>query len=129
MRREHRKPLPALAVEILRDLQKHTGNRRLAFPSTQYAERPLSENTMNSALRRMGYAQTEATSHGFRATASTLLNESGLWNADAIEAELGHVGADEVRKAYHRALYWEERKKMTDWWEARLKERFSLNDE
>ncbi len=116
MRREHKKPLPALAVEILRELQKHTGNRRLAFPSTQYAERPLSENTLNSALRRLGYAKTEATSHGFRASASTLLNESGLFNADAIEAELGHIGADEVRKAYHRALYWEERVKMAEWW-------------
>jgi integrase len=116
MRRAHKKPLPALAVEILRDLQRHTGNRRLAFPSTQSAERPLSENTMNAALRRLGYSNTEATSHGFRATASTLLNESGLWAADAIEAELGHVGADEVRRAYHRALYWEERVKMADWW-------------
>jgi integrase len=116
MRRIHKKPLPALAIEILRDLQRHTGNRRLAFPSTQYAERPLSENTMNAALRRMGFANTEATSHGFRASASTLLNEAGLWNSDAIEAELGHMGADEVRRAYHRALYWEERVKMAEWW-------------
>ena len=115
-RRVHKKPLPALAVEILRDLQRHTGNRRLAFPSTQSAERPLSENTMNAALRRLGYSNIEATSHGFRATASTLLNESGKWAADAIEAELGHIGADEVRRAYHRALYWEERQKMADWW-------------
>lgn len=116
MRRDHRKPLPHLAIEILRDLQRHTGNRRLAFPSTQYAERPLSENTLNAALRRLGFSNTEATSHGFRASASSLLNETGLWNADAIEAELGHAGADEVRRAYHRALYWDERTKMADWW-------------
>jgi integrase len=128
MRRVHKKPLPALAVEILRDLQRHTGNRRLAFPSTQSAERPLSENTMNAALRRLGYSNTEATSHGFRATASTLLNESGLWAADAIEAELGHVGADEVRRAYHRALYWEERAKMADWWAERIMRVVAEND-
>lgn len=116
MRRAHKKHLPQLAIGILRDLQRHTGNRRLAFPSTQYAERPLSENTLNAALRRLGFSNTEATSHGFRASASTLLNETGLWNADAIEAELGHAGADEVRRAYHRALYWDERLKMSEWW-------------
>lgn len=116
MRREHRKPLAPLAVEILRELRNHSGNRRLAFPSIQSLERPISENTMNAALRRLGYTGNEATSHGFRATASTLLNESGKWAVDAIEAELGHVGADEVRRAYHRALYWEERVKMASWW-------------
>ena len=116
MRRAQKKPLPALAVEVLLDLQRHTGNRRLVFPSTQSAERPLSENTMNLALRRMGFGKDQATSHGFRASASTLLNESGLWPADAIEAELGHVSGDEVRRAYHRALYWEDRVKMADWW-------------
>jgi integrase len=120
MRREHKKPLSPLAVEILRDLQRHTGNRRLAFPSTQYSDRPLSENTMNVALRRMGIAKEEATSHGFRASASTLLNESGLWNPDSIEAELAHAGADEIRRTYHRALYWEERVKMADWWAGQI---------
>lgn len=121
MRKPHKKPLPALAVEILRDLKKHTGNRRLAFPSTNVAERPLSENTMNAALRRLGFGQDEATSHGFRASASTLLNESGLWSADAIEAELAHAGADEIRRIYHRASYWEERMKMAEWWAGEIK--------
>jgi len=116
MRRDHRKPLPALAVQVLRDLRNHTGNRRLAFPSIQSPERPISENTMNLALRRLGYSSSEATSHGFRATASTLLNESGRWSPDAIEAELGHFGSDEVRRAYHRAAYWDERVRMADWW-------------
>lgn len=116
MRRAHKKPLPQLAIDILRDLQRHTGNRRLAFPSTQYAERPLSENTLNAALRRLGFSNKEATSHGFRASASTILNETGLWSADAIEAELGHAVKGEVRRAYHRAIYWEERIKMAEWW-------------
>ncbi len=122
MRREHKKPLSALAVEVLRDLQRHTGNRRLVFPSTQYAERPLSENTMNAALRRMGFSNSEATSHGFRASASSPLNEAGLWNADAIEVELGHADADDVRRAYHRALYWEERVKMAEWWASQIEQ-------
>lgn len=116
MRREHRKPLTALAVAILRDLHKLTGHGRLAFPSVQSTARPMSENTLNSALRRMGFSSAEASAHGFRASASTLLNESGQWQADAIEAELAHVGADEVRRAYHRAAYWEERVRMADWW-------------
>ncbi len=116
MRREHRKPLPASAVGILRDLQKLTGVGRLVFPSVQSPLRSMSENTLNSALRRMGFTSTEASSHGFRATASTLLNESGNWLPDAIEAELAHVGADEVRRAYHRAAYWDERVRMAEWW-------------
>ncbi|MEQ1942337.1 integrase arm-type DNA-binding domain-containing protein [Mesorhizobium sp. VNQ89] len=120
MRREHRKPLSAAAVEILRDLRNHTGNRRLAFPSLHSAERPMSENTLNAALRRLGYSGDEATAHGFRATASTLLNESRRWSPDAIEVELGHVGADEVRRAYHRAVYWDERVKMAEWWAGSL---------
>jgi integrase len=120
MRREHRKPIPALAVEVLRELRNHTGNRRLAFPSIQSPERPLSENTLNAALRRMGYSGDDATAHGFRATASTLLNESDKWPADAIEAELGHMGADEVRRAYHRALYWDDRLKMAEWWAGQI---------
>lgn len=116
MRREHRKPLPEIAVAILRDLHKLTGRGRLVLPSVQSTLRPMSENTLNSALRRMGFSSAEASAHGFRATASTLLNESGKWQADAIEAELAHVGADEVRRAYHRAAYWDERVKMADWW-------------
>ena len=116
MRREHRKPLPAQALAILEDLRALTGDGKFLFPAVTSRTRTMSENTMNSALRRMGFTQDEATSHGFRASASTLLNESGKWAPDAIEAELAHVGADEVRKAYHRALYWDERVKMADWW-------------
>ena len=116
MRREHRKPLPDSAIEILQKLKTLTGHRKLVFPSYQSPLRPMSENTLNVALRRMGFSKNEATAHGFRASASSLLNESGLWSPDAIEAELSHVGADEIRKAYHRATYWEERVKMAEWW-------------
>lgn len=116
MRRQHVKPLSGAAVAILRDLQALNSNSLLVFPSQQAPGKPISENTMNLALRRMSYTQAEHTSHGFRASASSLLNESGKWHADAIEAELGHVGADQVRKAYHRARYWEERVAMAEWW-------------
>jgi len=116
MRREHRKPLPSAAVEILRNLQAMTTPGKLVFASVGSLKRPMSENTMNGALRRLGFKSHEATSHGFRATASSLLNESGQWHPDAIEAELGHLGSDEVRRAYHRAAYWDERVMMTEWW-------------
>lgn len=76
----------------------------------------MCENTMNGALRRLGYTQEEATSHGFRATAATLLNEAGLWNADAIERQLGHVEKNDVRRAYTRGEHWDERVRMMAWW-------------
>ncbi len=120
MRREHRKPLPAEAVSLLKELQAFTGYRELAFYSTQSPGKPMSENTLNGALRRMGVSAEEATAHGFRASASSLLNESGLWSADAIEAELAHIGGGQVRRVYHRALYWSERVKMAAWWAAKI---------
>ena len=120
MRREHRKPLSTAAVELLRELQKLTGAGTFVFPALGSSVRPMSENTLNGALRRLGYSGDEATAHGFRASASSILNESGKWSADAIEAELAHVGADEVRRAYHRAQYWEERVKMAAWWAKKI---------
>jgi integrase len=120
MRREHKKPLSSAALAILRDLNEITGKGRLVLPSVQSVSRPMSENTLNAALRRLGFSHSEATAHGFRATASTLLNESGKWLPDAIEAELGHVGTDEVRRAYHRAAYWDDRVKMAEWWASEI---------
>ena len=71
---------------------------------------------MNAAPRRMGYTQAEITSHGFRATASTLLNESGLWAPDVIERQLAHVERSAVRRAYARGDHWAERVRMMGWW-------------
>lgn len=122
MRREHVKPLPKTAIEILNQLRTETGSDDRVFPSAISRNKPISENTMNQALRRMGFEKDEHTSHGFRASASSLLNESGLWDEDAIEAELAHVGADQVRRAYHRAKYWDERVKMADWWADQISE-------
>jgi len=112
MRRAHVKPLPRQVVEILEPLRQAGG---LVFPGGK-KDKPLSENTFNKALKLMGFGGKKATAHGFRASASTLLNESGLWNHDAIEAELAHVDKNEVRRAYNRGTYWDERVKMAQWW-------------
>lgn len=93
-----------------------TGAGRLVFLGTRTVQRPISENTLNAALRRLGYTQDEVTSHGFRATASTLLNESGRFSPDAIERALAHQDADTVRRAYARGAYWAERVEMAQWW-------------
>jgi integrase len=116
MRREHRKPLSGPAVRILKRLQVVTGHEPWVFVSQLSRGKPISENTLNGALRRLGFSANEMTSHGFRASASSLLNESGKWHPDAIEAELAHMGADQVRKAYHRATYWDQRVEMAEWW-------------
>ncbi|MEQ9504812.1 MAG: integrase arm-type DNA-binding domain-containing protein [Hyphomonas sp.] len=129
MRREaHVKPLPAMAVEILKELRAETGSNYRVFPSLITRDRPISENTMNQALRRMGFTPEEHTSHGFRASASSLLNESRKWNRDAIEAELAHVDEDQVRKAYHRARYWDDRVQMAEWWAGEVQKMLNKSD-
>lgn len=115
-RKRHTKPLPGPAIEILSNLRRLSGRAGLVLPSQMPDGRPLSENTMNYALRRLDISPDVHTCHGFRASASSLLNESGRWHPDAIEAELAHVGDDHVRKAYHRATYWDERVRMAEWW-------------
>lgn len=117
MRKEHKKPLPKAAVSLLSEFNVIRRTDELLLPSITKLSSPISENTFNSALRRMGYdtANTHC-SHGFRASASSILNESRKWSVDAIEAELSHQTGDEVRRAYHRAQYWDERVEMADWW-------------
>lgn len=116
MRRLHAVPLAPQAIEILAELRSITGRARYAFPSLRTNERPMSANTMNAALRRLGYGSDEVTAHGFRATASTLLNESGKWHPDAIERQLAHVEANNARRAYARGQHWDERVRMMAWW-------------
>lgn len=116
MRRPHRVPLSPRAVAVLRDLHAITGKGRFLFPSVRSSKRCMSENTINAALRRLGFKQDEMTAHGFRSAASSILNESGLWNPDAIERQLAHVDADSVRRAYARADFWDERVRMMSWW-------------
>jgi integrase len=116
MNREHVVPLSTQAVEILKEAKAITGAGRYVFPSIRTPRRPMSENTLNAVLRRMGYSGDEMTSHGFRSTASTLLNESGKWSPDAIERALAHGDRDNVRAAYHRGAHWQERVLMAQWW-------------
>lgn len=122
MRRPHRVPLAPQAIVVLKELHAITGQGKLLFPSVRSPSRCISENTLNAALRRMGFTKDEMSGHGFRAVASTLLNESGKWNADAIEAQLAHVENDAVRRAYHRADYWSERVSMMNFWADHLDE-------
>lgn len=120
MRRPHRVPLPARAIALLRELFALTGNTEFLLPSLVSVKRVISENTLNAALRRLGYSDGEMTAHGFRASFSTLANESGLWNPDAIERALAHVEGNDVRRAYARGEYWEERVRMANWWADQL---------
>lgn len=122
MRRPHRIPLASRSVEVLRDLHAVTGNGRFVFPSNRSRQRCMSENTINAALRRLGFAKEEMTAHGFRSAASSILNECGLWHADAIERQLAHVDGDSVRRAYARADFWDERVRMMAWWADRCNE-------
>lgn len=121
-RRAHAVPLSKQVIELLRSLQPLTGSGRYVFPSAYGGSRPMSENTLNASFRRMGFGKEEITAHGLRATASTLLNESGKWNPDAIERALSHGHSDAVRGAYHRGQHWEERVRMAQWWSDHLDE-------
>ena len=116
MRRPHAIPLPRQALSILMELHTITGDGRLAFPSVRTTRKPMSENTLNAALRRLGYSKEEISAHGFRASASTLLNESGKWHPDAIERQLAHIENNDIRRAYARGEHWEERVRMMQWW-------------
>ena len=114
-RQEHRVPLADQAVKILEEMKFITGTGLYIFPSARSKDRPMSENAVLAAIRTMGYTKDEMTPHGFRAMASTLLNELG-YRPDIIEAQLAHKEADKVRAAYNRAQYMQERRKlMQDW--------------
>jgi integrase len=115
MRVQHIVPLSRQAVALLREMQPVTGTGRFVFPSPRTDSRPLSDNGMLAALRRMGFERGVLTVHGFRSTASTLLNEQG-WNPDAIERQLAHSERDGVRAAYNYAEYLPERRKMMQFW-------------
>ena len=115
MRRPHDVPLSRQALAALVDIWPMSEHCELIFPSIRSNQRPLSENAFNSALRRMGYSQDEMTAHGFRSTASTILNENGF-NPDVIEAALGHQAENAIRRAYNRATYWPERVALMQKW-------------
>lgn len=115
MKDEHIVPLSRQAVAILRELQTLTGRSGLLFPSVRSSKRPISDNTLNAALRRMGFEKHEMTAHGFRALASTRLNELG-WPSAVIERQLAHAKRNKVEAAYNRAQHMDERRRMMQAW-------------
>jgi integrase len=112
---QHIVPLSNQAIALLKELKAVSGSGRFVFPGARSVTRPLSDNALTTALRAMGYERGTVTVHGFRSTASTLLNEKG-WNRDAIERQLAHGERDAVRAAYNYADYLPERKKMMQAW-------------
>jgi integrase len=115
MKEQHIVPLSAQAIAVLREIQSLTGRGRYVFPSERGGGRPMSENTINAALRRLGYVKNEMTGHGFRSMASTLLHELGLPHA-VIERQLAHGERNKVSAAYNFAEHLPERRKMMQQW-------------
>ena len=120
MRRPHRVPMSKQVVRLFEELFELTGTGRYCFPSFRSPRRPMSENTVNAALRALGFGPEQMTAHGFRAMAATLLNESGQFNPDAIERQLAHSESNGVRRAYTRGEYWDERVTMMQFWSDEL---------
>ncbi len=114
MKAEHLVPLSRQALALLAEMKPISDTSRFVFPGRNPAV-PMSNNTMLFALYRLGF-KGRMSGHGFRAVASTILNESGLWSADAIERQLAHCERNAVRGAYNRAEYLPERKRMMQWW-------------
>lgn len=115
MKRPHIVPLSRQAVAVLREIAPVTGRGRYVFPSLRTGYRPMSENTVLAALRRLGYGKEEMTAHGFRAMASTLLHEKG-WPSDVIERQLAHIEKNSVKAAYNYAQHLPERREMMQAW-------------
>lgn len=115
-RRTHAVPLSAQVLAFLREMVAQTGQGRFVLPSNSTLAKPMSENTVNQALRRLGYAKDVMCAHGYRATASSLLQESNLWSSDAISTSLSHIGSDVTRRTYMRSAFWGERIQMHQWW-------------
>lgn len=114
MKSEHIVPLSVQSLGVLKELKKLSGQSEYVFPSDRTWRKPMSENALSYAMNRMGYKNV-ATPHGFRSTASTILNESGF-NTDVVERQLAHIERNKVRAAYHRAEYLDDRRTMMDWW-------------
>ncbi|EMG6526864.1 tyrosine-type recombinase/integrase [Providencia rettgeri] len=118
MRTTHLVPLSRQAIEILKQIYQFSGNHDLIFIGDHNPRKPMSENTVNNALRVMGYdTKTEVCGHGFRTMACSSLIESGLWSKDAVERQMSHQERNSVRAAYiHKAEHIEERRLMVQWW-------------
>jgi integrase len=118
-----RVPLSRQVQAMILELWEITGGGKYLFPSFRTPDRPMSENTINAALRALGYGPDEMTAHGFRSMADSLLNETGLFNPDAIERQLAHQDKNAVRRIYARGEFWAERVRMMQFWSDYLEER------
>jgi len=118
MNTPHLVPLSRQAMELLSQIKLISGDEALIFPGDHYQYKPMSENTINKALRTMGFdTKSEVCGHGFRAMACSALIESGLWSRDAVERQMSHQERNSVRAAYiHKAEHMEERRPMLQWW-------------
>ncbi len=118
MRTEHLVPLSTQAVNILKQIHTISGEHELIFTGDHNPWKPMSENTVNNALRLMGYdTKVDVCGHGFRAMACSSLIESGIWSRDAVERQMSHMERNTVRAAYiHKAEHLDERKLMLQWW-------------
>ena len=116
MRSDHWVPLSEQAIAILQETLTLKTNSKYLFPSLRSKDRAMSDNTLNAALRRLGYKKEEMCAHGFRTIASSLLNESNKWRSEVIERQLAHSEKNRVRAAYNRTEYWDERVDMMQWW-------------
>ncbi|AVE39347.1 TPA: integrase arm-type DNA-binding domain-containing protein [Klebsiella oxytoca] len=118
MRTPHLVPLSRQALDILKQVHKFSGNRDFVFVGDHNPRKPMSENTVNKALRVMGYdTKVEVCGHGFRTMACSSLIESGLWSRDAVERQMSHMERNSVRAAYiHKAEHLDERRLMLQWW-------------
>jgi len=115
-RREHSVPLSPQAIAILSEAKKLSAHSPFVFSSVRTPARPMSENTINAALRRLGYTSDEMTAHGFRGTATTLLMASGKWSREIVKKALSHKDGDETWEAYERGEHWPQRVEMAHWW-------------
>ena len=116
MRQPHLVPLSRQAVAILRELKPYTGDSRYVFPSPRTLKRPMSDNAVLAALRRMGYEKSEMTGHGFRAMARTILDEVLGERPDLIEHQLAHAVRGPLGRAYNRTSHLPERRRMMQTW-------------
>lgn len=115
MREKHIVTLSRQAIEVFKELRPLTGGGSYVFPGARSASRPMSENAVLAALRRMGYEKGEMTGHGFRSMASTILHEQG-WLSDVVERQLAHGYRNKVRASYNFAQHLQERRRMMQAW-------------
>ena len=116
MRKEHLIPLTSTVKKMIEELREFTGDKPYLFANAVYKDRYMSENTINVALRRMGFSKDEIVSHGFRSMFSTIANEKSPFNRDVIDTQLAHSVGNSVSQAYNRAKYLDERVELMQWW-------------